>query len=227
MSDFDARLLNGIGILSAIVDTGSFAGAGEVVNMSQSGVSRAIARLERRLGIRLLDRTPRAVTLTDEGRRLYDRVMPLLAALGEATASETEATTTVRGRLRVNVDPFFSRLFLGPALGTFMETYGELNVELITRDHLGDMISDGFDLAVRFGHPQPSSLIARKLLETRILTVASPSYIARHGQPKQPVELATGSHTCIRFRDPATGHPFDWEFCRGQKKIVVDVGGDC
>ncbi|MGH8783381.1 LysR family transcriptional regulator [Paraburkholderia sp.] len=225
MAGFDERILNGMGVLSAIVDTGSFAGAGDMLDMSQSGVSRSIARLEGRLGVRLLERTTRSVTLTDEGRRLYEQVMPLLAALEEAATTATQGATAVRGRLRVNVDPFFSRLVLGPRLGAFIEDYPELRVELVTRDQLGDMIADGFDLAVRFGHPRPSSLVARKLLETRILTVAAPSYLKRRGRPLQPSDLESDTHACIRYRDPETGHPFEWEFHRGRKKITVDVAG--
>ena len=225
MAGFDERILNGMGVLSAIVDTGSFAGAGDILDMSQSGVSRCIARLEGRLGVRLLDRTTRSVTLTDEGRRLYEQVMPLLAALEEAATSATQGVTAVRGRLRVNVDPFFSRLLLAPRLGSFIDQYPELRVELVTKDQLGDMIADGFDVAVRFGEPRPSSLVARKLLDTRNLTVAAPSYLKRKGRPLQPSELESDVHQCIRFRDPETGRPFDWEFHRGRKKITVDVAG--
>ena len=225
MAGFDERILNGMGVLSAIVDSGSFAAAGERLDMSQSGVSRSIARLEARLGVRLLDRTTRSVKLTDEGRRFYEQVMPLLAALEEAATSTAQGATAVRGKLRVNVDPFFSRLVLAPRLGAFVEQYPELRIELVTRDQLGDMIADGFDLAVRFGFPRPSSLVARKLLDTRILTVAAPSYLKRHGRPLQPADLASDAHACIHFRDPDTGHPFAWEFHRGRKKITVDAAG--
>src|ERR1700761_2105914 len=110
--NFDDRILNGINVLAAIVQCGSFAGAGKALNMSQSGVSRSIARLEARLGIRLFERTTRSVSMTDEGRRLYEQVMPLIAALQEATADAQGGAAAIRGRLRVNVDPFFSRLIL-------------------------------------------------------------------------------------------------------------------
>lgn len=214
-----------MGILSAIVDTGSFGAAAEVLGMSQSGVSRAIARLETKFGVRLLDRTTRSVTLTDDGRRLLDQVMPLLAALEEATATALGGATRVHGRLRVNVDPFFSQQVLAPHLGQFVARYPELRVEIVSRDQLGDMVADGFDLAIRFGLPRPSSLVARKLLETRILTVAAPAYLARYGRPAKPGDLADESHTCVRYRDPETGRPFDWEFKRGRKTVTVDVSG--
>lgn len=222
---FDERILNGMSVLSAVVDSGSFAGAGELLDMTQSGVSRSIARLEARLGIRLLDRTTRSVTLTDEGRRFYEQVVPLLAGLEEAAASAAEGAIVVRGRLRVNVDPFFSRLVLGPRLGSFVENHPDLQLELVTREQIGDMVADGFDLAVRFGHPRPSTLVARKLLETRIITVASPAYLKKHGRPSNPGELDGDTHRCIQFRDPQSGHPFPWEFHRGRKKQTVATRG--
>jgi DNA-binding transcriptional LysR family regulator len=222
---FDESILNGMGVLSAIIDSGSFAAASEALDMSQSGVSRSVARLEARLGIRLFDRNTRALTLTDEGRRFYEQVAPLLAGLEEATSSAAQSQTTVRGRLRVNVDPFFSRLVLGPTLGAFVDDHPELQLELVTRDQLGDMVSDGFDLAVRFGQPRASTLVARKLLDTRIVTVASPGYLKRRGRPVKPDDLESGDHVCIRYRDPESGHPFPWEFHRGKKKVVVAVNG--
>jgi DNA-binding transcriptional LysR family regulator len=225
MASFDERVTNGIGVLSAIVDSGTFAAAGDMLNMSQSGVSRSIARLEARLGIRLLERTTRSVSLTDEGRRFYEQVMPLLAGLEEAAASAAQGTTAVRGRLRVNLDPYFSRLILGPRLGAFIESYPQLRLELITTDRLGDLVADGFDLAVRFGHPRPSTLVARKLLDTRMVTIASPVYLKRYGHPKDPRELEKGHHVCIQFRDPETGRPYPWEFHRRRKKVVLDASG--
>jgi DNA-binding transcriptional LysR family regulator len=222
---FDEKMLNGMSVLAAIVDSGSFAGASEILDMSQPGVSRAIARLEARLGVRLFDRTTRSVTLTDEGRRFYEQIMPLLAGLEEAAASVTQGAARVRGRLRVTVDPFFSRWILGPQLGTFVEKYPELKLELITRDQLGDMVADGFDLAVRFGPPPVSSLVARKLMETRILTVASPAYLERYGRPLSPKELENGRHPCLQYRNPVTGRPFEWEFHKGRKRLVVETSG--
>lgn len=222
---FDERMLNGMSVLTAIVDGGSFAAAGEALDMSQSGVSRAVARLENRLGVRLFDRTTRSVSLTDEGRRLYERIVPLLAGLEEAAGDVAEGATAVRGRLRVSVDPYFSRLMLGPQLGAFLAAHPQLQLELLTRDRLGDIVADGFDMAVRFHEPVASSLVARLLLETRILTVAAPSYLRRHGMPATPKELETGDHVCIHYRDPLTGRPFDWEFHRNRRIVTVAVRG--
>ncbi|MDR3398041.1 MAG: LysR family transcriptional regulator [Pandoraea sp.] len=225
MTGFDERMLNGMGVFVAIVEAGSFAAAGERLDMSQPGVSRAVSRLEGRLGIRLFDRTTRVVSLTDEGRRFYAQVTPLLAGLEDAAATASGGATTVRGRLRVNIDPFFSRLILGPGLEAFLAQFPMLHLELITRDSLGDMIADGFDLAVRFGVPPDSTLVARKLLDTPILTVAAPVYLKRCGRPLKPEDLSGDAHTCIEFRDPRTGRPFPWEFHRKRKRLVVPTNG--
>ena len=225
MASFDDRVTNGISVLSAIVDSGTFAAAGDILNMSQSGVSRSIARLEARLGIRLLERTTRSVSLTDEGRRFYEQVMPLLAGLEEAAASAAQGAAAVRGRLRVNLDPYFSRLILGPRLGAFLESYPQLRLELITTDRLGDLVADGFDLAVRFGNPRPSTLVARKLLDTRMVTIAAPAYLKRYGHPKDPRELEKGHHVCIQFRDPESGRPYPWEFHKRRKRLVLETSG--
>lgn len=221
---FDGRLLSGVSVLAAVVEAGSFVAAAEALGLSASGVSRAIGRLETRVGIRLLDRTTRSLHLTDEGRRFYQQVAPLLEGIEEAAMQASGSATAVRGRLRVNVDPFFSRLVLAPHLADFLARYPDLEIELITRDEMGDLVADGIDIAVRFG-PQPaSSLIARRLLETRILTVATPLYIARHGRPKTPEDLV--QHACIQFRDPRTGRPFEWEFHTRRKVVPVATKGN-
>ena len=222
---FDGRLLGGVGVMAAVVETGNFARAGDALGLTQSGVSRAIARLEIRIGVRLFDLTPRAVTLTDEGRRFHQSVLPLLIGLEEAATDAAGSAAAVRGRLRINVDPFFARLVLAPRLGKLLATYPELSVEIVGRDRLGDLVADGFDAAVRFGEPEPSALVARRLLETRVLTCAAPSYLAKHGRPAHPRDLGAGRHECIHYLDPVTGRPFHWEFHRGRQRLRVAVSG--
>jgi DNA-binding transcriptional LysR family regulator len=220
---FDGRLLAGVSVLAAVIEGGSFVRAADALGMTASGVSRAVARLEQRVGVRLVNRTTRSVTLTDEGRRFYDKVGPLLEGIEEAAMTAAGSAGAVRGRLRVNVDPFFTRFVLDSQLAAFLDRYPELSLELFTSDHIGDLIAEGFDLAVRFGEPPDTSLIRRKLIETRVLTVASRSYVAQHGRPAHPTEVA--GHACIHFRNPVTGHPFDWEFHRGREVITVETTG--
>lgn len=219
------KLSGGIGVFAAVVDAGTFAAASEVLGMSPPGVSRAIARLEEKLKIRLFNRTTRSVSLTEEGRRFYEQVMPHLAGLEEAAAAAAGGASAVRGKLRVNLDPVFYRIILGQRLNAFMDAHPELEIEFIARDSLGDLVMDGFDLALRFGEPKSSTLVARKLLDSGIVTVAAPSYIARWGRPAKPEELERGNHRCLEFRNPETGKPFPWEFHRRRKRILVDTRG--
>jgi DNA-binding transcriptional LysR family regulator len=225
MDDVDSQLVGGLTVLAAIADAKSFGRAAARLGMTQSGVSKAIAKLEARLGTRLVHRTSRAVELTDEGLALYERVAGHLAGIGEAASQVAKSRDAVRGRLRVNVDPLFSRMVLAPKLAAFLLQHPGLELRIETRDRIADLVSDGFDLAVRFGEPAPSALIARRLFDARILTVAAPAYIERHGQPTHPQDLASDTHQCILAIDPATGRPFDWEFWRGGECVQVCVNG--
>ena len=221
---FDGRVISNIGVLAAIVEGGSFARASEALGLSRSGVSRAVARLEARVGVRLLDRTTRAVALTDEGRRLYSEVGPLLTGIEDAVTVTSGSSVAVRGRLRVNVDAFFSGLLLAPHVCEFLALYSDLALELVAKDQLGDLVGDGFDVAVRFGTPPASSLVARKLLETRMVTVASRAYLEAHGRPAAPSDLV--NHTCIQVRNSLTGQPIqEWQFRRPGKVVQVKTTG--
>lgn len=225
MKSHSEKLSGGISVFAAVVDAGSFAAASEVMAMSPPGVSRAIARLEKRLNIRLFNRTTRSLSLTEEGRRFYEQVMPHLAGLEEAAAAAAGGATAVRGKLRINLDPVFYRVILGQQLDAFMTAHPDLEIELMARDSLGDLVMDSFDLSLRFGEPKISTLVARKLLDTAVVTVAAPSYIARRGRPTKPEELEDENHTCLEFRNPETGKPFSWEFHRKRRRITVETRG--
>ncbi|UVK41260.1 LysR family transcriptional regulator [Mesorhizobium sp. AR10] len=217
---FDTRLLTGVGVMAAVTEAGNFARAAEMLGLTPSGVSRAVARLEARVGVRLFDRNPREVSLTEEGRRFHTQVMPLLAGLDEAAAEAAGAAVVVRGRLRVSVDPWFARMVLASKLQEFLVRYPLLSVDLSTSNYREEMMA-GVDVAVRFGPPDPSSLIVRKLLETRVLTVAAPAYLEKHGEPRSPHDLV--HHEALLFRDPQTGLPFPWEFRRSGEANQVKV----
>ncbi|MDC0678822.1 LysR family transcriptional regulator [Sorangium atrum] len=220
---FDRRSLDGLGVLRAVVEAGSFVGAGEALGLTQSAVSRAIARLEDRVGVRLFRRTARSISLTDEGLRYYESVAPHLAAIEDATIEAGGSSAKVRGRLRVNVDGSVGQFVLTPRLGPFLARHPELSMEIAVRDRMGDLIRDGFDVAVRFGHPEPSALKSRLLLRTRVVTCASPAYLARHGAPHRPSDIE--KHPCVLMRDPSTGSHFAWEFVRGKKVVPVSASG--
>ncbi|WP_454620881.1 LysR family transcriptional regulator [Bradyrhizobium cenepequi] len=225
MDEIDSRLVGGLVVLAAVADTRGFGRAADRLGMTQSGVSKAITKLESRLGTRLVHRTSRAVELTDDGRALYQRVVQHLAGISEAAAETSKSRDAVHGRLRVNVDPLFSRMVLSPKLSEFLLRNPQLELRIETRDRIADLVSDGFDLAVRFGEPTPSALISRRLFNARILTVASPTYIDRHGKPDRPQDLASEAHECILAIDPSTGRPYVWEFWRGNDVTSVAVNG--
>jgi DNA-binding transcriptional LysR family regulator len=216
---FDGRVLSGVTVLAAVVESGSFARAADAIGITTSGVSRAVARLEARIGARLLDRTTRSIALTDEGRRFYEKVKPSLATIEDAASAASGATNIVRGRLRVDIDPVVLDLILPGRLGQFLGQYPELSLECMTREKIGDLVGDGIDVAVRFGEPAASALIRRKLAALQVITVATPGYLKRHGRPKHPNDLA--HHACIHLRDPLTRQPYAWEFHKEKKVLTV------
>ena len=215
--------LDGLGILRAVVEAGSFVGAGDALGLTQPAVSRAIARLEARVGVRMFLRSARSITLTDEGRRFYESIEPHLRAIEEATREASDAKAKVHGRLRVYVDPGTAQVVLAPRLPYFLALHPKLFVDLVARDRMGDMVREGIDVAVRLGPPERSALKARLLMRTRIVTCASPAYIAKHGAPRRPADVE--KHGCILMRHPATGSPFGWVFMRGKEVVPVNVAG--
>jgi DNA-binding transcriptional LysR family regulator len=209
-------------VLAAVVEAGSFAAAAEALDMTASGVSRAIARLEARIGVRLFDRNPRSVALTEEGRRFHAQVLPLLGSLEDAAIEAAGTAAAVNGRLRVNADPWFARMLLAPRLPAFLGSHPQLRLEITVSNHREEMMT-GADVAVRFGPPDASSLVARQLAATRVVTCAAPAYLKKHGSPRTPQDLAR--HEVLQFRDPQTGRPFDWEFHRKGRVQGVEVRG--
>jgi DNA-binding transcriptional LysR family regulator len=215
--------LDRLDVLRAVVEAGSFVGAGEALGLTQPAVSRAVSKLEERIGVRLFRRSARSIALTEEGRAYYEAIAPHLRAIEEATNQAGAAKARVRGTLRVNVDPGTAQFVLVPHLEALFEQHPELRLELVVRDRLGDLAREGFDAAVRVGHPKPSALKARLLLKTRVLTCASPAYLARRGTPRRPADVA--QHRCILMRDPVRSGPFPWELVRGKKVVPLDANG--
>ncbi|WP_226583617.1 LysR family transcriptional regulator [Acuticoccus sediminis] len=220
---FDARSLAGLAILTAVAEHRSFSMAGRAIGMSPSGVSRAMAKLEDNLGVRLVDRSSRTLRLTREGERLYRMALPHLEGLGTAFDTTSSAAHEVRGALRVSLNTIFARHLFAPALPAFVERFPSLDLEILHLPETGTLLASGIDLAIRFG-PQPDSTMSvRRLLETRVMTVATPDYLARFGHPQRPDTLAR--HECLQFLDPQTGKPFPWEFHRGGEILPVATRG--
>ena len=220
---FDGRLLSGISVLAAVVETGSFTRAGEVLGLSASGVSRAVSRLEERIGIRLLDRTTRALHLTADGERMYQLAAPHLSGIEEAANVISSSATKVRGLLRVSLNPIFSSHVLAPRIPEFKRLYPEIELMSVALPDAGDLVSEGIDVAVRFGQQPSSAMSSRRMLETRVMTVAAPAYLKKHGRPKHPRHLV--EHDCIQYIDPHRGKPFPWEFHREKEILKVPASG--
>src|ERR1700742_4662913 len=143
---FDGRILSVVSVFAAVVEGRSFVKAAELVGITDSGVSRAIGRLEARLNVRLLDRTTRSVSLTDEGRRFYEEVKPLLDGIEDSAMMAAGAGSAVTGRLKVNIDPFVLAMVLAGRLGTFCERHPDLTIEFVSSERVGDLVSEGVDL---------------------------------------------------------------------------------
>ena len=222
---FDEQTLSDSNVFVAVVRCGSFANAARSLDLSQSVASRAVARLEKRLGVRVLDRTTRSVSLTDEGRGLFERLEPLLQGFEDAFTSVAKEQSRVRGKLRVKLHPTLAHMIDGKQLKSFLEDYPDLSVEFISSDKLGDLVGEGLDIALYVGELSSSSLIARKLLDTRVITVAAPDYLARHRKVAQPSDLLKSEHTLIDYRNPETGRTFPWEFHRGRKIMKIATPG--
>jgi DNA-binding transcriptional LysR family regulator len=147
-----------------------------------------------------------------------------LTGIEDVVTVTSGSSAVVRGRLRVNVDAFFSRLMFAPHVSEFLSLHPDLSLDLIAKDQLGDLVGDGFDVAVRFGAPPDSSLMAKKLLETRTVTVASPAYLEARGRPAAPSDLV--NHSCIQVRDSLTGQPIkEWQFRREGKVVQIRTAG--
>jgi DNA-binding transcriptional LysR family regulator len=222
---FDEQTLSDSNVFVAVVRCGSFANAARSLNLSQSVASRSVARLEKRLGVRVLDRTTRSVSLTDDGRGLFERLEPLLQGFEDAFTSVAEEQSRVRGRLRVKMHPTLAHVINAKQLKAFLENYAELSVELISSDKLGDLVGEGIDIALYVGELPPSSLIAKRLLDTRVITVAAPAYLAKHVKIAHPRDLLKQEHTLIDYRNPETGRTFQWEYHRGRKIVKIATPG--
>lgn len=176
-------------VFAAVVDAGSFVGAVDTLKMSKAAVSRHVDALEQRLGVRLLQRTTRRLSLTDEGRIFYQRSKDVLSALDDAESEVSSRTLEPSGLIRVNAPVTFGIMHLAPLWSAFMNAYPHVDLDVTLNDRVVDLVDEGYDLAVRISALPNSTLISRKLASTRILLCASPTYLEQHGTPKHPREL--------------------------------------
>jgi len=204
---------------AAVVDAGSFVQAADALAMSKPTVSRYIADLEQRLGVRLLQRTTRKLSLTEEGRSFYGRCKSVLADVETAETEITSKSAAVKGLIKVNVPVSFGLLELAPRWPDFMAQYPDVELDITLADRVVDLVEEGYDLAVRIARLPNSSLVSRKLAATRMVLCASPGYLRKNGKPKNPSELT--AHTVLSYSLLATGDL--WEFDGPQGRAAVTV----
>lgn len=207
-----------------VVEHGAFGRAADDLGVSRATVTEAIGQLEERLAVRLLNRTTRRLSLTDEGRSYYDDSVRVLDQIAEAEDRLSGTRLAPRGRLRVSVPQSFGDRIFFPALARFMQHHPQLSVEVVTTDRAVNLVEEGIDCALRAVEiPPDSGLVARQLSGVRWLTCASSSYLAANGSPECVEDLA--QHECICFVSPSTGRARDWVFREdGQPRAFVPYG---
>jgi DNA-binding transcriptional LysR family regulator len=212
--------LDEINAFTAVADARSFTQGARRLGVSSAQVSKLVARLENRLGARLLNRTTRDVSLTDTGRAYLDRARDLIEAF-ETLETSVRDQGGPRGLLRISAPVSFGATQLQPALLEFATAYPEVGVEVSFTDRTVNLVDEGFDVAVRIGRLADSSLVARKLAAVRLVTCASPDYLRTHGEPQHPSELA--NHQAVL--DLNVRDPHSWAFGTGAALMDVRVNG--
>lgn len=205
----------------AAVEHGGFTAAGQMLGRDGSILSRRVTALEKRLGVRLMERTTRRLALTEAGEAFHQRMRVALEALQEVEQDTAAAATGVRGTLRIALPATFGRMWVAPILPAFLATYPDLAVETAFGDRFVDLVAESFDVAVRIGTLTDSRLVARRLAPSRRLLCASPAYLQAHGTPVRPADLA--QHACLGFSRLAS-HPL-WLLRDGDKATAIRITG--
>lgn len=222
--------LDEIFVFIAVVDAGSFSGGGQTIGLTRSAVGKAITRLEKRLGVQLLYRTTRKLSMTDDGRVFYEHCSRVVSLLDETEASVGRNSAMPTGLLRLTVPEGFGRTHVLPLLHRYLEEWPDLQVEVNFSDRISDMVEDGFDLAVRIGSfGTDSRLISRVIAEHRGIICASPAYLDKHGRAETPDDLAF--HECLPFKSGTRKQPWriresdgTWSTVGGRGRLRLDSG---
>ncbi len=208
-------VLSGMQAFVKVVDEGSFTKAAASLSMPKSTLSRHVAALEDRLGVRLLHRTTRSLRPTDVGMAYYERCTQIVNDVEEAEAAVTQLQTSPRGTLRLSVGVTFGYMFVPSLISSFLRQHDSVDVEVQLSDRMVDLVDEGFDLALRAGVLGDSSLIARKLGSATRACVASPEYLRLRGTPKRPSDLR--SHDCLRYGYERSGS--SWGFASARVPV--------
>ena len=211
--------LNAISIFCKVIETQSFTQAAALQNISVAMASKLVSQLEEHLKTRLLHRTTRKIVPTEAGSIYYQRCQPVLFELEDADSSISNLSTSLQGHLTVSVPRDFGLRFITPNLGSFVKAHPNLHIDLEFNDRIIDLVSEGFDLALRIGYLQDSSLVARKVATSSMHFVASPEYLAKHGTPQTPEDLE--HHDCLLYK--SSGNQIYWESDKHNKTQRVKM----
>jgi DNA-binding transcriptional LysR family regulator len=223
----DLTLLPAIAAFIQVARFGSFTRAAGELGVSPSALSQTIRALEAKLEVRLLNRSTRSVSLTEQGRLFLQQVGPGIAALEQAVGTVADSRGLPAGELRVNTSRFAARHLVEPFLGEFFAAYPQVRLELVMEDGFSDIIAQGCDAGIRLGEHLSDSMIAVPI--SPVLTMAvvgSPAYFAAHPPPQTPADLA--GHNCLRYRQTSSGAVHPWEFCdpaAPQRVVAIDAQG--
>ena len=201
-----------------VVESGSFARAAERLGVSVSAVSRQVALLEAHLDARLLNRTTRRLSLTEAGQAFYERCVQLLADLEEAEVAMTSASVVPRGTLRLTCSASFGARHLAPAIAAFAARHTQVHFDVELSERVVDLVDEGFDLAVRVGEAGSQNLVGRRIGATRLVCCAAPAYLARHGEPRKPEDLA--AHACLTYEYMPTRNVWQFRDRQGRERNV-------
>jgi DNA-binding transcriptional LysR family regulator len=224
------RNLDEIFAFAAVVETGSFVAGGQALGLTRSAIGKAVTRLEKRLGVRLLNRTTRKLSVTDDGRIFHEHCIQIITLLEETEASVGQTSSTPTGLLRLTVPESYGRIHVLPLLNRFMEDWPELQVDVSFSDRVADMVEDGFDLAVRIGAGATDTrLISRVVAEYKTVVCAAPTYLDKRGRPQIPDDLS--SHTCLIFKSGTQKQAWrlreadgTWSTVGGRSRLRLDSG---
>jgi DNA-binding transcriptional LysR family regulator len=205
----------------AVMETGNFARAAERLKTSSGQASKLVSRLEEDLGVRLLNRTTRAISPTEVGQAYFERIRAVIEDLDQLEEAVRNRSGNPTGRLKLTAPQSFGSGQLAPVLIAFARAYPGISLDVSLSDRLVNLVDEGFDAAVRIGLPRDENLMARRLCESRVVTIAAPGYIARRGAPQRPFELS--GHDCII--DSNAREPEVWRFHEGGGAITVPVNG--
>ncbi|TDF84161.1 LysR family transcriptional regulator [Pseudomonas sp. H9] len=220
---FDDVQLGSIELFCLAAQTSSFTAAAAQAGVTPAAVSRSIARLEERLGVRLFVRTTRQVRLTDSGQRYFERCRQALSQLVDAEREVTGSQAEPSGVLRISMPTPYAHYRLLPRLPQFRQRYPQVRIDVHVSNRNIDFADEGYDLAIRGREPADSNLIARRLEDAELVVVATPAYLRRAGTPQSPYDLH--AHECIQFEIPSSGRASSWSFRLEGKTVEIPTTG--